>query len=197
MATPGRISSVFLVCLFVVGSSLSGEATPRRRAAARPERFTDDFRISRYLQLASDFQALKPDARIRRLRELARDPDLSTEIFPLCRMLFRARDGENFRAPRLGGPGFVGGTRGGWPLEPIALFEGVPILVVHGYGLGGLAEPATMYLDYCLQSCRWSDSRYVPKSAPVLRAVVERFIAGHPEVAAVATDADWLRRQAQ
>jgi hypothetical protein len=191
--TRGRGLSVVLVGLFVVGSSLSVGATARRHAASRPEWFTDDFRSSRYLQLASDLQALPPDARIRRLRDLARDPDRSTEIFPLCRMLFQAKGGQAFRRPGLGGPVFVG-TSGGWPLEPIDLFEEVPILVVRGYGLGGLAEPATMYLDHCLKSCRWSDLKYVPRSASVLKAIVESFIAAHPEVA---TDVDWLRQQAQ
>jgi hypothetical protein len=162
-----------------------------RRAPARA--FFEDYRISRYLQLASEIQALRSDeSRVGRLRALARDP--AGEIFPLCRMLFEAGPTGFFREPELGGPGFIDGDSvGNWPLQPIALFRNVPILIVRGYGVGGHTEPPADYLDYCLKDCRWRALRYAPVDPETLADVVERFIQNHPAI----TDPDWIRRQAR
>jgi hypothetical protein len=93
----------------------------------------------------------------------------------------------------IGSANFVGATSyRDWPLEPIVLFEGVPILV-KGYALGGKPESATAYLDYCLKRCRWRKERYTPASSSQLRAVVNRFLAARPDLS---PDAEWLRQQA-
>ena len=169
-------------------------ARARRRPAARS--FFDDYRISRYLDLASELQSLPSDeARVKRLRALARDPSGTAEIFPLCRMLFEAHPNGFFRHPELGAPMFVDGedSIGNWPLEPIALYRDVPILIVRGYTLGGEPESPGEYLAYCLQSCRWRALRYVPVDPETVADVVERFIHAHPAIG----DPDWIRRQAR
>jgi hypothetical protein len=94
----------------------------------------------------------------------------------------------------IGGANFVGATSyRDWPLEPIVLFEEVPILVVKGYALRGKPESATAYLDYCVKRCRWRKARYTPGSSPQLRAVVNRLLAARPELS---PDAEWLLQQA-
>jgi hypothetical protein len=129
------------------------------------------------------------------LRILAHHPRRSPEIFPLCRMLFEAKEGELFRRPALGGPWLVAhGSTPNWPLEPIAIFKGVPILVARGYTLLGHPESPPDYLEYCLKACKWREARYTPRSPHELQAIVEQFIAVTP---AVAVDADWLRAQAK
>src|SRR5262249_46829341 len=89
-------------------------------------------------------------------------------VIVLCRMLFTARPGSEFRRPRLGVSsfgrfGFPGQTED-WLLEPIALVDGVPFLIVNGYQVAGLQEPGPAYLHYCFAECDWSDYRFRPKS---------------------------------
>lgn len=164
-----------------------------RRASPRP--FFEDFRISRYLELASEIQALPSDeARGNRLRALASESAGPGEIFPLCRMLFEERPDGFFRRPNLGGAVFVDGDSvGNWPLEPIALYRSVPILILRGYAMGGHQESPEQYLAYCLKDCRWRALRYVPVDPETRADVVERFIQNHPAI----IDPDWIRRQAR
>jgi hypothetical protein len=94
----------------------------------------------------------------------------------------------------IGGANFVGATSyRDWPLEPIVLFEGIPILVVKGYTIVGKPESATAYLDYCVTTCRWRKERYTLASSSQLRGVVNRFLASRPDLS---PDAEWLRQQA-
>jgi hypothetical protein len=162
------------------------------------------------LKAAADLQQLDEPTREARLRALALDPMRGSEVFPLCRMLFEAKPDQVFRRPLLGGPAFVGdtlahdvrwatsatsgGIYGDWPLEPITIYEGVPILIVRGYLLGGLPESPEQYLEYCLNVCRWNATTYSVVDASRLRETVEQFIAANPEMA---RDADWLREQAK
>ena len=44
------------------------------------------------------------------------------------------------------------------------MVDGVPFLIATGYVLGGRAETASSYLEYCLEKCAWSDFRFKPKS---------------------------------
>lgn len=172
-----------------------GRLHARRRRRATPRGFFEDFRVSRYLQLASEIQTLPSDhERAKRLRALARETVETGETFPLCRMLFEERPEGFFRRPALGGPVFVDGDSvGNWPLEPIALFRNVPILIVRSYELGGHAESPEDYLKYCLQACRWRALRFASVDPETLADVVERFLRAHPAI----TDPDWIRRQAR
>lgn len=115
-----------------------------------------------YLQLAAGLRALPETERIEALRSIA-SARLEGQTIALCRMLFQAREGADFRRPALGEPHFVGteSPAQNWPLEPIALIEDVPLLVVEGYTLAGLAEPASDYLEWCLANCRWTDRSFM------------------------------------
>src|SRR5262249_1609577 len=119
--------------------------------------FIDGFRISYYLTTAVQMQKLPPCKRAEALRKMAADPKHASELFPLCQMLFEAKDRMAIRRPGIGSPAFVGpqGAYSQWPLEPITLRDDVPILIVRGYMLGGEPESPDSYLDYCLANCRW------------------------------------------
>ncbi len=114
-----------------------------------------------YMRLAEELMALEETRRVEALRAMAR-ARLEGQTIVLCRMLFEAKTGKEFRRPSLGGPHFVGtGTEmKNWPLEPITLVGDVPLLIVEGYSLAGLQEPATSYLEYCLTNCAWNKGRF-------------------------------------
>ena len=166
--------------------------------------FIDGFRCSHYLHLAVQLQQLGPDCRAKRLRQMAADAESASELFPLCRMLFDSRPGGKFRRPTIGGATFVGnadpfgrGSYEKWPLEPITLRDGVPILIVRGEGLlgGGRPEGPDDYVEYCLAECRWRDTEYAEADPKQIRKAVEAFIAATPGLSA--DDVMWLRQQAE
>ncbi len=135
------------------------------------------FRIQPYLRAVAKLQALPERERALRLEEWAKSGRHDEQVIVLCRMLFEAREGGQFRRPMLGAPVFVGETTDAdWPLEPIAVFQDVPICVVRGYMLGGQAEPATAYLEYCLKSCRWTSRAYRELDDKTLEQRLDAFV---------------------
>ncbi|HJZ93424.1 MAG TPA: hypothetical protein VKE40_21280 [Gemmataceae bacterium] len=112
------------------------------------------------------------------LRALARNPENDRRMIVLCRLLFQARPGSQFRRPGLGEPTFIGGTGyADWPMEPIELVDGVPFLIVRGYALAGQAEPGQAYLEYCIDSCDWSGVRLEPKRRAEKAAALDKLKA--------------------
>jgi hypothetical protein len=86
--------------------------------------------------------------------------------------------GATFRRALVGGPTFVGGTRiEDWPLEPIALADGVPFQVATTYILGGVAERPGKYVSHCVENCDWVADRHDPRSAQQRRAALEKLLA--------------------
>jgi len=180
---------IALTCLtLVLGVITPGGA----RALPNEHDFVREFRAAHYLELAVALQALAPHERAARLRALASDPSRSHEVFPLCRMLFEARDGGVFRRPSIGGTVFLAGTYQDWPLEPITLSDRVPFLIVRGYQLGGKAESAARYVAYCLAKCRWSQRKYTAESAARIGDALERLLSSTP---LLRTHVEWLREQ--
>jgi hypothetical protein len=195
----GADMRVLILIIAVTGLTSFGAeraARPAKEPAyVDPFIFLKDYRIQHYLESATELQKLKPTQRAKRLKALAVDPKRASEVYPLCRMLFEAKPKGEFRRPMLGSPSFVdGGDLADWPLEPITLFEGLPILVVAGYSLAGQAELSESYVDYCLEDCKWRDHKYEPLPAQKRKEIVEKFIAANPKMK---RDADWLRRQAE
>jgi hypothetical protein len=171
---------------------------------SRPEtgNWIADFRIAHYLDLAIEIQQLAPDSRVARLREIAADKSRASEIFPLCRMLFDARKDGAFRRPNIGGANFIDRAAydntayADWPLEPITLYEGLPILVARAYFGGGRGpEPADDYLKYCLDNCQWRDMKFAHMEPADVRKKVEAFLAAHPKI--TPENAELVRVQAQ
>lgn len=175
-----------LAGLILQGAAGCGESGPPDTYA-----FLENYQISRYVDAAASLRKLEPTLRASELRELARDRKFASDVYVLCRMLFEAKPGQEFRRPLIGAASFLGNTTyDDWPLEPIALEQGIPILIVRGYTLAGVAEPPGGYVEYCLSSCAWR-----PAATPGQRgAVVAKFIGAHPKLAG---DAEWLLRQAR
>jgi hypothetical protein len=155
--------SVLFLCLLAA----RGVAEPTSPPVQAPRRFLDNYafiqgyKISHYLDAAVELQKLEPAARAARLRELAHDPNRASEVYPLCRMIFQEKVRNGFHRPPLGLAGCVGRTEYRlWPLEPITIYQGVPILIVTGYSSLGSPELPEIYVDYCLSYCAWRDRKY-------------------------------------
>jgi len=121
------------------------------------------YRVDPYLRIAEKLQRLDIDSRVIVLRQL--DEKIGNDhrgMIVLCRMLFCAKDGKAFRRPHLGELAGIGETEEeDWPLEPIALVDGIPFSIVFAYsGAGALPETGRHYLDYCLAQCNWSNTSY-------------------------------------
>jgi hypothetical protein len=158
--------------------------------------FIGDFRASHFLSEAVRLQKLGAPAREAALRELARQSHKrASDVFPLCRMLFEAKEGKEFRRPLIGGAGFVGKTDyANWPLEPITIYKGVPILIVTGYILAGVPELPLMYLEYCIETCKWREEKFSPVDQESRRRILSEFIKSN---SLDAREVNWLRAQAE
>jgi hypothetical protein len=191
---PAAVFTLFLVLL--PGAAASAPATrPAASRAMPPGVRMTDFRIGQCLDLAVELQKLEPEARAARLRELAGEPRQGYTFFALCRMLFDAKEKGTFHRAKLGGPIFIDqGTMQDWPLEPITLYEGMPILVTIGFRLGGSPESQESYLKYCLEDCRWRDVKFAHMEPDDIQKKVEAILAAHPKVTPFG--ADFVRAQA-
>lgn len=149
----------------------------------RPEHVwtVDNFRSDACLTVCSALQALPVDERIRRLEEFAASAEQELAVIVICRMLFQARDGGEFRGAFLGAGFGLGGTdNASWPLEPIVISHGVPFLVIRGYVGGGSIETAYDYLRYCLSNCVWTETRYKREAPAVRLAALAELIRSTP-----------------
>ena len=144
------------------------------------------YKVDPYLRAATTLQAM---GRIRAgqvLLRLAHDQERGDRVFILCRMLFIKKRGREFRRPMIGAAFFVGltdytGETGyaDWPLEPITLIDGIPFLVVQGYGIGGLPENPADYVRYCLTQCDWNTEHFRLRSPAEKRKALEKLLASH------------------
>lgn len=142
------------------------------------------FRSQTYLFVAQQLQMLDEASRIKRLRQWSdqkwSDQQDDKQVIVLCRMLFDPKEGEYFRAPILGAPRYIGSTDFSWPLEPIAIAEQVPIMIVRDHGWpqsSGPVETGRDYLDYCLQNCQWTKRRYRIRQEDELDGILTRFLS--------------------
>ena len=127
------------------------------------------FDANAYRELAADLLKLNETDRASELRAIAAE-GLEGQVFALCRMLFEGRPGQEFRAPLIGAARHVGAESDtpDFPLEPIHLLEGgTPLLIVRGYSLGGQAETATAYLEYCLANLAWTRREFKAPEEPI------------------------------
>jgi len=123
------------------------------------------YKADSFIREAVKLQALGQTRALKKLQVMAQDREAGDRVIILCRLLFTNRPGSDFRGPRLGWAVFPGGTDYiDWPLEPVALVDGVPFLIVQGYRLSGLAESGAGYLNYCETHCAWSDFKFTVKT---------------------------------
>jgi len=99
-------------------------------------------------------------------------------LFLLCRMLFVAREGGEFRRPSIGYPILPrGSSLADWPLEPIEIVDGVPFLITHHYGsFSGRPETASLYVQYCIQHCDWNKTPFQMKSMAEKQQALEKLL---------------------
>jgi hypothetical protein len=121
----------------------------------------DSYKVVPYLDVAVELQSMRKEDAIALLQKWAKSPKHDGQVIILCRMLFEAKKGAEFRSPLLGGPQFNGGTTMmDWPLEPITIVDDIPFVIVLGYFLAGQAEEAPSYLSYCLSNAEWTSRHY-------------------------------------
>jgi hypothetical protein len=165
--------------------------------------FQTDYRIEHYLDESVKLQVLSEKSRVAKLRELSEDPHRGSEVFVLCRMLFEARAGSKFRGPMIGSVEFIGSSRsdvewpdyGHWPLDPIEICKGAPILVAKSYFLAGAAETPKHYLSYCIANCCWSSAKSKRMSEAERVQIVETFLASQPHLSE--EDRAWMREKSR
>ncbi|NQU10392.1 hypothetical protein HQ590_06365 [bacterium] len=132
-----------------------------------------DYNVDPYIRAAVSLQALGKDEACAKL--LAHGGDA---VVVLCRMLFAAKTGGEFRRPMIGGATFLGGTGySDWPLEPIECVDGVPFLVTTGYFLAGFPEPPASYVTYCMTNCVWSSYQWRIPTAEEKRTALGKLLA--------------------
>lgn len=135
------------------------------------------FKIAPYLSVAKSLQDHGREKAIMRLQSWADSQKHEAQVVILCRMLFETKNEVEFRRPRIGGAAFIGRTDyPDWPLEPIDIYEGAPILVTYGYRLGGFPEPSRSYLDFCVKNCKWRQGRYAVRTADELKKIVAKWL---------------------
>jgi hypothetical protein len=149
-------------------------STPGWFTAADAPRIADVLERARELRSIGDLAA-----RADRLRTIASADGNAPLTFALCRLLFSARPGAHFRAPRLGTLECIGQTvESDWPLAPIAVVDDTPIAILTGVRLAGLQEQPLDYLEYCLATCQWSENKIADASrAGTVAAVLKLSIS--------------------
>lgn len=172
-----RYLCLIIILLFVT-CNVGKKPQPEVTLSDLPDFQYGTYKVDPYIQVASDLQALGKESAVKKMRDYAQAIEHDKKIIILCRMLFSAKPNSEFRRPRIGAPAFIGKTDySDWPLEPIEIVDGVPFLIVTGYMLGGMPEPAEMYLDYCLQNCEWNTFRYEMKNEQMKREALKKFLA--------------------
>lgn len=117
--------------------------------------------------------AVSEEARSRYLKQFC--GKYREQVIVLCRMLFEAQPGQEFRRPFIGHADFITRDRN-WPLEPITIVDEVPFVIVSGYGGGGLPESAAKYLDYCLKNCAWTTRRYQQDDKKSISTALDKLV---------------------
>jgi hypothetical protein len=146
-----------------------------------PAPFNGSYSSDAYLTAASLLQKLGREKAILALRNYSQahdnaPPELD-QVFVLCRMLFVSKKGGEFRRPRLGAPEFLRGKRSDWPLEPVAIEDGIPFLVIRGYRLEGVAERPVDYLQYCESECAWNSYEFSTRSEEAKRLALTKLLS--------------------
>jgi hypothetical protein len=153
------------------------------------------YRVDPYIDAAVALQSLGPSRALDRLHTMAQERDFAdpsglirlgaaARMSVLCRMLFKPKIGSQLRPPLVGGAIYLGDSTpslqpasSDWPLEPIEIVDGVPFLIVTGYFLAGLAEPAEDYLEYCSTNGIWVDHRYHLKTPGDKQKALQKLLA--------------------
>jgi hypothetical protein len=136
------------------------------------------FKADDYVSAAIELQKLGHDPACQKLLRSAQSTGAGLNIPPLCRMLFCKRPNSEFRRAAKGGAQFLGDTDySDWPLEPIALVDGVPFLITQGYVLAGFPESDEAYVRYCITECDWSTEIFSEPTREQKRDALAKLLA--------------------
>ena len=125
-----------------------------------PDLFTkEQFNAATMAQAANHYIGLGEVKAIEALKALEEDHvaaidegiNTNERIGWICRIIFLGKEGKPLRQPQYGGlrlP-YLTMPLERWPLYPIAQSDQVFFVLSEGYVLGGLAERASKYIDYC------------------------------------------------
>ncbi len=100
------------------------------------------------------------------------DTSDSESVFLIVRLLFEpASSNEKLPAVGLGGPGVIDSpSPEHLPLFPLAVCKGYPFILVDGYILGGLPEPASAHVDWAEKHGKLREGPMIPEGDPLAAA---------------------------
>ncbi len=172
-AGPGMKTIAIAIIVLTVLGAARAEELPLK--ACQP--IGKGYRIEPYLAVAKGLQQFGQDKAVAKLRDWAKGHQAEDQVIILTRMLFEKKGGGEIRPPMIGAPELLGDTTyADWPAEPIALYEGIPILITKGYMLLGLAERSEDYLNECIKDGSWRAVKYTEADQPRLEKIIESFI---------------------
>jgi len=168
-----KLIPIFLLLFMAVCTSQSIVTTPSQK----PIDMYEIYNINETLNAVCRLQELGERKAIAELKSWAKGDSADLLTIVICRMLFTGKESP-LRRPYLGDAAFFGiTTYKDWPIEPITIYEGVPILITRGYTLGGLSESAEDYLSYCIEEGSWVSKKYEDKTLEQIKVSLEKFIS--------------------
>ncbi len=152
-----------------------------------PCRWPSQYIVDPYIEAAAQLQARPATEAIacllgaaRRHQDKFTNGDIDNRTIILCRMLFSEKPGRKPRRLASFLCLFLGGTSAtDWPLAPIELVDGVPMLIAQqtpAYN-GPAPEEAQAYIRYCATECDWNPFRYKSKTPAEKSAALARLLA--------------------
>jgi len=143
--------------------------------------------VDPYIQAAAELQArpAKEAAALllgsaSRHQDRFTNGDLDERTTILCQMLFSAKPESKPHYPGSFLCLYLGGTSGSdWPLAPIELVDGVPMVIARPTPAinGRLPEEAQPYVRYCVMNCDWNPLRYKTKTPAEKSAALAKLLA--------------------
>ncbi len=162
-------NSILLFALIIISTGLFSQINDSKFETllkACPEIGWSTYKSAPYIDLACYVQTLEEKQAVDIIRQYAKTFQYENQLIILTKMLFAPKENEILRRPLIGGAGFIGKTEyQDWSSEPIVLINDIPFLICTGYALGGQAENAIDYFDYCLKNGAWTIVKYKQKSS--------------------------------
>lgn len=126
------------------------------------------------IQAVNRLQPLGKDKALAALSEYLRVADgfgsgMRTSLFLILRLLFEVPENPGYMPPMLVGAPTPSEPKDPklMPLFPLALIEDVPLYLIHGYTLAGMAQPVEEHVDYFRKNGKLRQHPLQPSSNPL------------------------------